>query len=50
MALLSRDDSVLVVIDMQPRFWGERLGAGDRRCAQEAARRTAWLAAAARAL
>jgi nicotinamidase-related amidase len=50
MALLSRDDSVLVVIDLQPRFWGERLDPGDRRCAQEAARRAAWLAAAARAL
>jgi hypothetical protein len=36
MALLSRDDSVLIVIDLPPRFWGERLDADDRRCAQEA--------------
>lgn len=50
MALLSRDDSLLLVVDMQPRFWGERLGAGDQRCAREATRRAAWLAATARAL
>jgi nicotinamidase-related amidase len=49
MPLLDRDDSVLVVIDMQPRFWGDRLDAGDRRRADEAAARAAWLAAAATA-
>jgi nicotinamidase-related amidase len=49
-ALLSRYDSLLVVIDMQPRFWGDRLDAGDQRCAQEATRRAAWLAAVASVL
>ena len=29
MPLISRDDSVLIVIDLQPAFWGERLAAGD---------------------
>jgi nicotinamidase-related amidase len=48
--LLARDDSLLVVIDLQPQFWAERLDAGDTRRAQEAARRAAWLAATARAL
>ena len=49
MPLLDRDDSVLVVIDLQPRFWGDRLDAGDRRRAVVAAARAAWLAAAATA-
>ena len=39
MPLVARDDSLLAVIDLQPRFWGERLDADDRRCAEEAARR-----------
>jgi len=50
MPLVARDDSLLTVIDLQPRFWGERLHAEDKRCAEEAARRAAWLAAAAHAL
>ena len=50
MPLVARDDSLLAVIDLQPRFWGERLDADDKRCAEEAARRAAWLAAAAHAL
>ena len=37
MPLLDRDGSVLVVIDLQPRFWGDRLDDDDRRCAGEAA-------------
>jgi nicotinamidase-related amidase len=49
-ALLSRDDSLLVVIDMQPRFWGDRLDGGDKRRAREATRRAAWLTAVARVL
>jgi nicotinamidase-related amidase len=48
--LLARDDSLLVVIDLQPQFWAGRLNAGDMRCARDAARRAAWLAATARAL
>jgi hypothetical protein len=50
MPLVARDDSLLTVIDLQPRFWAERLEAEDKRCAEEAARRAAWLAAAAHAL
>src|SRR2546423_13855758 len=50
MPLVARDDSLLAVIDLQPRFWGERLDAKDRRCPQETARRGAWLAATAHAL
>ena len=50
MPLVARDDSLLTVIDLQPRFWAERLDAEDKRCAEEAARRAAWLAAAAHAL
>ena len=49
MPLLERDDSLLVVIDLQPQFWGDSLGAEDRRCAETAAARAAWLAAAATA-
>jgi hypothetical protein len=41
MPLLDRDGSVLVVVDLQPRFWGDRLDAEDRRCAEEAAARAA---------
>jgi len=50
MPLVAREDSLLAVIDLQPRLRGERLDAGDKRCAEEAGRRAAWLAAAARAL
>ena len=50
MPLVAREDSLLAVIDLQPRLRGERLDAGDKRRAEEAARRAAWLAAAARAL
>jgi hypothetical protein len=50
MRLVARDDSLLVVIDLPPRLWGERLDADDKRCAEDAARRAAWLAAAAGAL
>jgi nicotinamidase-related amidase len=49
MPLLTRDDSLLVVIDLQPRLWGDRLNAEDLRCAKQAARRAAWLAAVANA-
>jgi nicotinamidase-related amidase len=50
MPLIERDDSLLVVVDLQPRFWGERLGAVDRGSAEGAAERAAWLAGAAAAL
>ena len=50
MPLIAREDSLLVVVDLQPRFWGDRLDADDRRRAREAAARAAWLAGAASAL
>jgi nicotinamidase-related amidase len=48
MPLISREDSLLIVIDLQPRFWGER--AEDAERAADAARRAAWLAGTATAL
>jgi nicotinamidase-related amidase len=48
MPLIVREDSLLVVIDLQPRFWGDRLDADDLRCAKEVAARAAWLADVAR--
>jgi nicotinamidase-related amidase len=51
MPLLARDDSLLVVIDLQPGFSADdRFDADDRRRASEAAGRAAWLAAVADAL
>jgi nicotinamidase-related amidase len=50
MPLIARADSLLVVVDLQPRFWGDRLGAEDVRQARNAAARAAWLAGAASAL
>jgi hypothetical protein len=49
MPLLSRDDSLLVVIDMQPCFWGDHLDTDEVLCAEQAASRAAWLAAVASA-
>src|SRR5262249_60151279 len=49
MPLIAREDSLLVVVDLQPRFWGDRLDADDRRRAREVAARAAWLAGGARA-
>jgi nicotinamidase-related amidase len=50
MPLLARADSLLVVIDLQPRFWGDRLDADEQARATGAAARAAWLAAAANTL
>src|ERR1700735_5098765 len=50
MALVTCADSLLVVVDLQPRFWGDRLGAEDLRHARNVAARAAWLAGAASAL
>lgn len=49
MPLLTRDDSLLIVIDLQPRFWGDRLDTEDLLRAEQTARRAAWLAAVATA-
>ena len=50
MPLVAREDSLLVVVDLQPRFWGNRPGADDLRRARDAAARAAWLAGVASAL
>jgi nicotinamidase-related amidase len=50
MPLIERDDTLLVVVDLQPHFWGDRLGADDLRGAERAAGRAAWLAGTATAL
>ena len=50
MPLVAREDSLLVVVDLQPRFWGHRPDADDLRRARDAAARAAWLAGVARAL
>lgn len=50
MPLITPEDSLLVVIDLQPRFWGDRLNADDLRRSREVAARAAWLAGVARAL
>jgi nicotinamidase-related amidase len=48
--LLERDDSVLVIIDLQPRFWGDALSSEDAAGPEEVIARAGWLAATARAL
>ncbi len=50
MPLLERDDSVLIVIDLQPEFWSDRLEKGDAEEVSRAAGRAAWLAGTAMAL
>jgi len=50
MHLIERDDSVLLIIDSQPGFWGDALSADDAAGAEAAIARAAWLAATARAL
>jgi len=50
MPLIERDDSLLVMIDAQPRFWGDALSAEDAAATRIAIQRAAWLGATARAL
>lgn len=50
MPLLERDDSVLVVIDLQPAFWGDRLEEADAAEVERCVARASWLAGAAAAL
>ena len=50
MPLITREDSLLIMVDLQPSFWGDRLDADDQRRAAGAAARAAWLAGAASAL
>ncbi len=50
MRLIERGDSVLVVIDLQPGFWGNVLSAEDEAAVGAAVERATWLSATARAL
>ncbi len=50
MPLLERDDSVLIVIDLQPEFWSDRLDEDDAEEVCGAVARAAWLAGTAMAL
>lgn len=50
MPLLERDDSVLIVIDLQPKFWSDRLAKADAAEVKRAVTRASWLAGAAMAL
>ena len=50
MPLLERDDSILIVIDLQPKFWSDRLEKDDAAAVTRAAARAAWLAGTAMAL
>ena len=50
MPLIDRDDSLLVVIDLQPKFWSDRLDKVDAGEVSGAAARAAWLAGTAMAL
>jgi nicotinamidase-related amidase len=50
MPLLERDDSIFIVIDLQPKLWSDRLDKGDAVEVNRAAARAAWLAGTAMAL
>jgi len=50
MPLIERDDSLWVMIDAQPRFWGGALSAEDAAATRIVIQRAAWLCATARAL
>jgi len=48
--LIERDDSTLIVIDLQPEFWGDGLGKDDAAEVDGAVARASWLAGTATAL
>lgn len=48
MPLLRREDSVLVVIDLQPELWGDRLDPADKAEVDRCVVRASWLVAAAK--
>jgi nicotinamidase-related amidase len=50
MPLLERDDCILIVIDLQPKFWSDRLDRDDAAHVNKAVARAAWLAGTAMAL
>ena len=49
MPLLERDDSILIVIDLQPEFWSDRLVKDDA-ASEQGGRPASWLAGTAMAL
>ena len=50
MPLIDRDDSLLIVIDLQPKFWSDRLDKDDAAEVNKAVARASWLAGTAMAL
>ena len=50
MPLLQREDSILVVVDLQPKFWSDRLDKDDAAAVNNAVARASWLAGTAMAL
>jgi len=50
MPLIDRDDSLLIVIDLQPKFWSDRLDKDDAAEVTKAVARASWLAGTAMAL
>ena len=50
MPLLERDDSILIVIDLQPKFWSDRLDKDDAAEVSKVVARASWLAGTAMAL
>ena len=50
MPLIDRDDSVLIVIDLQPKFWSDRLDKHDAAEVNKAVARASWLSGTALAL
>jgi nicotinamidase-related amidase len=50
MPLIERDDSVLIIVDLQPKFWSSRLDKADAAEVTATVARAAWLAGTAMAL
>ena len=50
MPLLEPDDCLLIIVDLQPDFWGERLVPEDVACVADVVDRAAWLSGVADAL
>jgi len=50
MPLIDRDDSLLIVIDLQPKFWSDRLDKDDAAEVTKAVARASWLAGTAMVL
>jgi len=50
MPLLEREDSILIVVDLQPKFWSDRLDRDDAAAVNKTVARASWLAGTAMAL